>query len=54
MNKYILFVVIIFLFCILILGGILDGIYYKGWIDFNKNGKMDLYENFKVLLEDRV
>lgn len=21
------------------------GIYHKGWIDFNKNGKMDVYEN---------
>lgn len=21
------------------------GIYHKGWMDFNKNGKMDVYEN---------
>lgn len=30
------------------------GIYQKGWIDFNKNGKMDVYENPNASLEDRV
>ena len=29
-------------------------IYRNGWIDFNKNGKMDLYENPKAPLEERV
>ena len=29
-------------------------IYKKGWIDFNKNGQMDVYENPKAPLEDRV
>lgn len=29
-------------------------IYQKGWIDFNKNGKMDVYENPNAPLEDRV
>lgn len=29
-------------------------IYKKGWIDFNKNGTMDVYENPKELLEKRV
>lgn len=29
-------------------------IYHKGWIDFNKNGRMDVYENPKAPLEDRV
>lgn len=28
--------------------------YHKGWIDFNKNGKMDVYEDPKALLEDRI
>lgn len=28
--------------------------YHKGWIDFNKNGKMDVYENPKAKLEDRI
>lgn len=54
MNKHTLSVTITFLFCTPISGGIPDGIYHKGWIDFNKNGKMDLYENPKAPLEDRV
>lgn len=29
-------------------------IYHKGWIDFNKNGKMDVYENPKADIESRV
>lgn len=54
MNKHTLSVAITFLFCTPISGGIPDGIYHKGWIDFNKNGKMNLYENPKAPLEDRV
>lgn len=54
MNKHTLSVAITFLFRTPISGGIPDGIYHKGWIDFNKNGKMDLYENPKAPLEDRV
>ena len=29
-------------------------IYHKGWIDLNKNGKMDVYENPKAAINDRV
>lgn len=29
-------------------------IYHKGWIDFNKNGQMDIYENPSAPLEERV
>ena len=29
-------------------------IYKKGWIDFNKNGRMDTYENPLASIEDRV
>ena len=29
-------------------------IYHKGWIDFNKNGRMDVFENPKAPVEDRV
>ena len=29
-------------------------IYHKGWIDFNKNGKMDIFENPKMPIEARV
>ena len=54
MNKHTLSVAITFLFCTPISGGTPDGIYHKGWIDFNKNGKMDLYENPKAPLEERV
>ena len=54
MNKHTLSVAITFLFCTPISGGTPDGIYHKGWIDFNKNGKMDLYENPKAPQEDRV
>ena len=54
MTKHTVAVAITFLFCTPISGGIPDGIYHKGWIDFNKNGKMDLYENPKAPLEDRV
>lgn len=54
MNKHTLSVAITFLFCTPISGGTPDGIYHKGWIDFNKNGKMDLYENPKAPLEDRA
>ena len=28
--------------------------YRDGWIDFNKNGKMDVYENPRAPLEDRI
>lgn len=31
-----------------------DAIYHKGWIDFNKNGRMDMYENPAAPLEQRV
>ena len=29
-------------------------LYKSGWIDFNKNGKMDIYENPKANLNDRI
>ena len=28
------------------------GIYRKGWIDFNKNGRMDVYENPAAPVEE--
>ncbi len=30
------------------------GIYHGGWIDFNKNGRMDVYENPKATIEARI
>src|SRR6187402_1393987 len=29
-------------------------IYHSGWIDLNKNGRMDIYENPKIDVEKRV
>lgn len=29
-------------------------IYHKGWIDFNKNGVMDIYENPEAPVDDRI
>jgi beta-glucosidase len=29
-------------------------IYHKGWIDFNKNGKMDLFEDASQPIDKRV
>ena len=31
-----------------------ETIYHKGWTDFNKNGKMDIYENPEASVEARV
>lgn len=33
---------------------IAKGIYHKNWIDFNKNGKMDVYENPLAPIQERV
>lgn len=30
------------------------GMYHKGWIDFNKNGQKDIYEDPTAKLEDRI
>ncbi|MBQ9310675.1 MAG: glycoside hydrolase family 3 C-terminal domain-containing protein [Bacteroidales bacterium] len=39
---------------LLSLGPAEKNIYHKGWIDFNKNGRKDIYENPKAGIEDRV
>lgn len=31
-----------------------NSMYQKGWIDFNKNGKMDVYENPSAPIDDRI
>ena len=54
MNKHTLFTVASFLFCTQVSGDTPDGIYHNGWIVFNKIGIIDLYENPKVPLEERV
>ncbi|MEN8156257.1 MAG: glycoside hydrolase family 3 C-terminal domain-containing protein [Bacteroidota bacterium] len=35
-------------------GGTEGGIYHKGWIDFNKNNRRDLYEDPNAPIEERV
>ncbi len=42
----------LFFVCLSLWGG--KGIYHKGWIDFNKNGSKDVYEDPSAPLEDRV
>ena len=45
----------VFLFTILALaGGVSDSIYKNGWIDFNKNGRKDIYEDPSQSVEARV
>lgn len=47
-------ILLAFLFCTPVAGANKNSIYQKGWIDFNKNGKMDVYENPDAPLEERV
>lgn len=47
-------IVFLLLFAVMGLSAQKSSVYKKGWIDFNKNGKMDLYENQSAKLEDRV
>ena len=54
MNKHTLGALVSLLLCLPITATAQGNIYHKGWIDFNKNGKMDVYENPKAPLEDRV
>ena len=43
-----------FLFTTLSLDAQVINIYHEGWIDFNKNGKMDVFEDPKEPVEKRV
>lgn len=54
MNKYSLFAAVPFLLYMDASGSTSNEIYHKGWIDFNKNGVMDVYEDTRAPLEDRV
>lgn len=54
MTRHILYTSIALLCSLQVLGGVKGEIYHKGWIDFNKNGKMDDYENPKLPIEARV
>ncbi len=52
MNRAILSVVMLTL--ISSIATAVPKIYHKGWIDFNKNGKMDVYENPKADIDKRI
>lgn len=54
MRKQTLLTVFSLCLCLQLSGASKGGIYQKGWIDFNKNGKMDVYENPTAPIEERV
>ncbi len=56
MNKTIFILIIVFNFCFLAKAQIknITDIYHDGWIDLNKNGKMDPYEDHNLNIEDRI
>ncbi|MBR5105703.1 MAG: glycoside hydrolase family 3 C-terminal domain-containing protein [Alistipes sp.] len=49
-TKILLLLLVVVPFCV----DAAPKIYHKGWIDFNKNGKMDVYENPKADLDARI
>src|SRR6478609_5356534 len=52
MNRIFL---ILFCFAVLnVVGQQKTSIYHKGWIDFNKNGKMDVFEDPSQPIDKRV
>ncbi len=53
MNKLILYVMIFCLPTVTIFSQTRN-IYHDGWIDLNKNGKKDIYEDSKAKVEDRI
>ncbi|HEY0459439.1 MAG TPA: hypothetical protein VGC97_09910, partial [Pyrinomonadaceae bacterium] len=59
MKKTSSFIIITFLlngFCLLaqVPQKSAPGIYHDGWIDFNKNGKKDIYEDSKANIDKRI
>lgn len=54
MKKHAAWTLVSLLLCSQVIGAPKGSIYHKGWIDFNKNGKMDIYENPNEPLEKRV
>lgn len=41
-------------FCLQVAGAGKGKLYHTGWIDFNKNGVMDIFENPKAPVDDRI
>ena len=48
------FLFLMFLFTCLIASAQKNTLYKDGWIDFNKNGRMDVFENPKSNIDDRI
>ncbi|ACU03016.1 glycoside hydrolase family 3 N-terminal domain-containing protein [Pedobacter heparinus] len=52
--KYKSFSTLAFLFLVTTAGAQLKNIYHKGWVDFNKNGRMDVFEDPSRPVDARV
>jgi len=52
--KYLNICLLLFVFAVLSQAQTNSKIYKKGWNDLNKNGKMDVYENPKAPIDDRI
>lgn len=53
-TKYYCLLISLLLVTVLPTNASKNKIYHKGWIDFNKNGQMDVYENPNAPIDDRV
>jgi len=53
-RRYFAIAAALFLSALTSFSGNPSKIYHKGWIDFNKNGKKDVYEDPKAPVEERV
>lgn len=54
MKKKLILTASIICFCACNTNAKTNNIYHKGWIDFNKNGVMDVFENPKAPIEERI
>ena len=54
MKKYLIFIFVAIIFISQLAFKENKSIYHKGWVDFNKNGKKDIYEDTAQPLEARV
>lgn len=54
MRSYLFKGVVLIGINILLLFGDGHSIYHNGWIDMNKNGEMDIYENPQAEIDDRI
>lgn len=52
--KKLLFLLLFPLLCTIKLSAQVKNIYHKGWIDFNKNGRIDIFENQSQPIDKRI